>query len=319
MNWNEGKISPDRPITIAVVGDVHDQWEREDELALKHLGVDLVLLVGDFGNEAVEVVRAIAAMELPKAAIFGNHDAWYSASEWGMKKCPYDRTLEDRVQQQIDLLGSAHVGYDKLDFPGLGLTVVGSRPFSWGGLEWKNAEFYQRRYGVTSFEDSTARIVSAASDAAFNTVIFLGHCGPKGLGNLPESPCGRDWHPLGGDFGDPDFESAIAHTRKLGKTIPLVAFGHMHHYLRHTRHYQRLPLVASPDGTIYLNAAVVPRIKQEDRDRLRNFSLVTLQAGTVIQVSLVWLNQQFETVSEHILYRHPTQQAELDNVFRLSG
>ncbi|NER07180.1 MAG: TIGR04168 family protein, partial [Okeania sp. SIO3C4] len=41
---------------IAIVGDVHDQWEPEDEIALKYLGIDLVLFVGDFGNEAVEVV-----------------------------------------------------------------------------------------------------------------------------------------------------------------------------------------------------------------------------------------------------------------------
>ena len=41
----------DRHIKIAVVGDVHDQWEEDDDIALKHLGVDLVLFVGDFGNE----------------------------------------------------------------------------------------------------------------------------------------------------------------------------------------------------------------------------------------------------------------------------
>ncbi|NEP43066.1 MAG: TIGR04168 family protein, partial [Okeania sp. SIO2H7] len=45
----------EKPIKIAIVGDVHDRWEPEDELALKHLGVDLVLFVGDFGNEAVEL------------------------------------------------------------------------------------------------------------------------------------------------------------------------------------------------------------------------------------------------------------------------
>ncbi len=73
-------------IKIAVVGDVHDLWEAEDELALKHLGVDLVLFVGDFGNESVEIVRQIAEIKLPKAVILGNHDAWYSATPWGQKK-----------------------------------------------------------------------------------------------------------------------------------------------------------------------------------------------------------------------------------------
>lgn len=288
-------------IKIAVIGDVHDRWDADDAIALHHLGVDLVLLVGDFGNESVSIVQAIAALDIPKAAILGNHDAWYSATEWGIKKCPYDRQKEDRVQQQLDLLGAAHVGYGKLDFPDLNLTVVGSRPFSWGGSEWKHTDFYRSRYGITSFAASTARIVQAAASSAYETVIFLGHCGPKGLGDRPEDVCGKDWSPPGGDHGDPDFTDAIEATRKLGKTVPLVTFGHMHHQLRHTRQHQRIPLVAA--GTIYLNAASVPRIVQTETNCLRNFSLVSLRAGSVTQVSLVWLDQKLTLVSETVLYQ----------------
>jgi hypothetical protein len=36
-------------------------------------------------------------------------------------------------------------------------------------------------------------------------------------------------------FGDPDFEMAIAKTYALGKNIPLVTFGHMHHTMRTPR------------------------------------------------------------------------------------
>jgi predicted phosphodiesterase len=84
----------DNPVKIAIVGDIHNQWEVEDAIALQELGVDLVLFVGDFGNEAVEVVRMIASVDLPKAAILGNHDAWYTASDWGRKRCPYDRNKD---------------------------------------------------------------------------------------------------------------------------------------------------------------------------------------------------------------------------------
>jgi uncharacterized protein (TIGR04168 family) len=326
LDWQNGNVrpghceaaiaphpSPQQTLKIAVVGDVHDLWDAEDEQALRHLGVDLVLLVGDFGNEAVEVVRAIAAMTIPKAAVFGNHDAWYTASEWGRKRCPYDHTREDRVQQQIELLGEAHVGYGKLDFPEFNLTVVGSRPFSWGGAEWKNATFYRSRYGVTTFEDSTARILEAVNYAASNTVIFLGHCGPLGLGDRPQDPCGRDWDPRGGDFGDPDLAAAIAQTRQLGKAIPLVAFGHMHHQLHCTKQHLRTPVVTDPDGTVYLNAANVPRIAQKAQGRLRNFSLVILQAGVVSQVSLVWVDSQFTVVSEQILNLRSPEIASLGN------
>jgi uncharacterized protein (TIGR04168 family) len=286
-------------IKIAVVGDIHDRWEIADETALQLLGVDLVLFVGDFGNESVQVVREIAAVKLPKAAVFGNHDAWYSASDWGKQKCPYDRQKEDWVQDQIDLLKETHVGYGKLDFPELQLTVVGSRPFSWGGDVWKNAEFYKERFGVTSFAESTAKIVAAAKTAAYDTVIFLGHNGPVGLGNNADDPCGKDWQPLGGDYGDPDLTEAIALTRKLGKTIPLVTFGHMHHDLRYTKQHLRKTSVISSEGTMYLNAARVPRIVQTPQgDKLRNFSLVYLQDGMVTQASLVWMGEDFTVVSE---------------------
>ena len=286
-------------IKIAIVGDIHDRWEIADEIALQLLGVDLVLFVGDFGNESVQVVREIAAVKLPKAAVFGNHDAWYSASDWGKQKCPYDRQKEDWVQDQIDLLKETHVGYSKLDFPELQLTVVGSRPFSWGGDVWKNAEFYKERFGVTSFAESTAKIVAAAETAAYDTVIFLGHNGPVGLGSNADDPCGKDWQPLGGDYGDPDLTDAIALTRKLGKTIPLVTFGHMHHDLRYTKQHLRKTFAISSEGTMYLNAARVPRIVQTPQgDKLRNFSLVYLQGGVVTQASLVWMGKDFTVVSE---------------------
>lgn len=292
-------------IKIAVVGDIHDLWEAEDAIALHELGVDLVLFVGDFGNEAVEVVQMIASIDIPKAAIMGNHDAWYTASDWGRKRCPYDRDKEDWVQEQLDLLGEAHVGYGKLDFPEFKLSVVGSRPYSWGGEAWKNHEFLRERCGVNNFEESVERIVAAAKSAAYETIIFMGHNGPVGLGDRPEDPCGKDWQPLGGDYGDPDFASAIAQTQALGKKIPLVTFGHMHHTMRHTKEKLRTAIFASPEGTVYLNSASVPRIIQTQSDRLRNFSLVSLEAGVVCQISLVWVGKDYTVVSEKLLYQRP--------------
>lgn len=293
----------DKVIKIAVVGDVHDRWEESDAVALKYLGVDLVLFVGDFGNESVPVVRAIASLDIPFAAILGNHDGWYTASSWGKKKCPYNQQLEDRVQQQLDLLGTAHVGYSKLDLPAFNFTVVGGRPFSWGGSQWNNKTFYWERYRVKNFEESTRLICQAASEAAFETIIFMGHCGPKGLGDRPEDPCGKDWDPIGGDHGDPDLQGAICQTRIAGKIVPLVVFGHMHHTLRHTKTQLRKSIVVS-EGTVYLNAARVPRIIQtQSEGKHRNFSLVLLQAGVVKQVSLVWVNEQFQVASEELLYR----------------
>lgn len=288
-------------IKIAVVGDIHDQWEEQDNLTLKHLGVDLALFVGDFGNESVNIVRRIASLDLPKAAIMGNHDAWYTASSWGRKQSPYDHDKEDRVQEQLNLLADAHVGYGKLDFPEFGLSIVGSRPFSWGGSDWKNKTFLQTRYGIKNFTESTARIIEQVENTAFDTLIFLGHNGPFGLGEQAEDICGKDWQPIGGDHGDPDFAEAIALTRQMGKSIPLVTFGHMHHRLRHTQTRLRTQIQSDLE-TIYLNAARVPRIIDKNGQKLRNYSIVTLELLKVTQVSLVWLNSEYQTVEQNLIY-----------------
>ena len=224
-------------------------------------------------------------------------------TEWGQKHCPYDPTQEDRVQQQIDLLAEAHVGYGKRDFPEFGLTVVGTRPFSWGGPKLRNRSFYQKRFGVESIEDSTKRIMEAAGQAAYDTIIFLGHNGPTGLGETPESPCGRDWNPIGGDYGDPDFAAAIAQTRSLQKTIPLVTFGHMHHTLRHRKDRDRQCIQVSETGTVYLNAAKVRRIEEINHQKRRNFSIVLLEKGMVSEASLVWVGPDFNIVESELLYK----------------
>lgn len=294
-------MSQQSEITIAIVGDVHDQWSAADNLALQHLQVDLVLFVGDFGNEAVEVVREIAAVSTPKAVIMGNHDAWYSASSWGREKAPYDQSQEDRVQQQLDLLGETHVGFSKLDFPSLEVSVVGSRPFSWGGSIWRNSQFYCDRYQIKNFEESTAQIVASAKNTTQQNLIFIAHNGPAGLGKTTESICGRDWKAEGGDYGDPDLAEAIAQVQSLGKSIPLVTFGHMHHELKIPRG-ERRKLVEVRGQTVYFNAACVPRVIRTAQDIMRNFSLVTFKGGIVQTISLIWLNQDFAIQSNELLY-----------------
>ncbi|MEG3438980.1 TIGR04168 family protein [Pannus brasiliensis CCIBt3594] len=296
----------DRPLKIAVTGDIHDQWSSADNEALEALNIDLALFVGDFGNEAVGVVRQIARLPIPTAVILGNHDAWYTASSWGRKQCPYDRSIEDRVREQLELLGESHVGYGKLDLPDLQLSIVGGRPFSWGGSEWKNRDFYKERYNVSNFEESIEKILENVRETAHDTLIFLGHNGPLGLGDEPESICGRDWQPLGGDHGDPDLAVAIQRSRALGKRVSLVTFGHMHHRLRHTSARLRTRLVTADGGTVYLNAASVPRVVSSPAGNARNFSLVTLYRGSVTSADLVWIDDNREIIERETLY-HPSE------------
>jgi uncharacterized protein (TIGR04168 family) len=281
-----------RTVRIAVVGDIHNQWDHEDEAALVSLEVDLALFVGDFGNEAVDIVAQVAQLPIPSAIALGNHDAWHSATPWGRKKCPYDRSREDRVQQQLDALGTNHVGYGKREIPEQQLSIVGGRPFSWGGPNWKYEDFYLERFKISSMQDSGERIIEAVQQTQHNTLIFLSHNGPAGLGAQPEAPCGRDWQPIGGDYGDPDLRSAIQTAKALGKHIPLVAFGHMHHNLRHRKDRLRQRVRLDSDGILYLNAACVPRVAALDSVRYSNFSVVQLTDGQVAQVHSVWVSAQ---------------------------
>lgn len=36
------------------------------------------LLVGDFGEENVDLVQSVANLDFTKAVILGNHDSWYT-------------------------------------------------------------------------------------------------------------------------------------------------------------------------------------------------------------------------------------------------
>lgn len=276
-------------ITIAIVGDIHEQWDRGDHIALSYLQPDLVLFVGDIGNEAVSIVELISSLHFAKAVILGNHDAWYTASDWGRKKAPYDRAVTGcRVSQQLELLGNCHVGYGFKDFTHLGLSVVGGRPFSWGGGEWRNPEFYRSRYGVVDFQSSRDLICQRAGEAGCESLIFLSHNGPIGLGALPHSPCGKDWKTPGGDYGDPDLYGAIEFWRQY-RTIPLVVFGHMHHRLK-VKPFTR-ETIGQKDNTIYVNGASVPRWQMINGSVYRHFTLVDLEAGQVKTVKQVWLDQ----------------------------
>ncbi|MEO0869992.1 MAG: TIGR04168 family protein [Cyanobacteria bacterium J06642_11] len=288
---------------IAVVGDVHYQWSGADAQALDALGVDLVLFVGDFGNEAIELVRQVAQVSLPKAVILGNHDAWYVAGTKHRKRCPYDLSREDRVQQQLEVLGECHVGFGKLELPDQRVTVIGGRPFSWGGSKWRHGTFYRDRYHVNNFEESAAKINETVATAQQETLIFLGHNGPIGLGDQVHDICGRDWKRKGGDYGDPDFAEAIATAHATHRNVPLVVFGHMHHELKYDKTRLRQRVVVDDHGTVYVNGAQVPRVIDTEEGNRRSFTLITLQAGMVETVRLVWLNPQHSVVSEEYLYK----------------
>ncbi|XP_042422798.1 uncharacterized protein LOC122010358 isoform X1 [Zingiber officinale] len=299
-----------RPLRIAVVGDVHDQWDLEqDSRALEFLQADLVLFTGDFGNENVELVRSISNLKLPKAVILGNHDSWTTQT--------FSEKKTNRVRLQLECLGEEHVGYSRLDFPTLKLCVLGGRPFSIGGDKLFRPRLLSSslfRYGVNNMEESAKKICKAARGIPEgHCVIILAHNGPTGLGSNADDICGIDWIYGGGDHGDPDLARAISDLQRDEQIpIPLVVFGHMHNTLRYGG--LRKMIVVASDNTIYLNGAIVPRVKDslladpgsstegltdprgsaEGHNQLQTSGVSTLRAFTVVEM----LDGEVEKIAE---------------------
>ncbi|GAV79971.1 Metallophos domain-containing protein [Cephalotus follicularis] len=308
-------------VRIAVVGDVHDDWNlQEDTKALQLLQPDLVLFTGDFGNENVELVQSVADLRVAKAVILGNHDCWTTQEFSGKKK--------DRVQLQLECLGEEHVAYRRLDFPLFKLSIVGGRPFSHGGERMFRKRLLSARYGVKDMDGSAKRIYEAALGVPEDhLVILLAHNGPTGLGSNSNDICGKDWVFGGGDNGDPDLAQAISQLKEATEfVIPLVVFGHMHKELAHGNGPRKM-IVVEPDNTVYLNGAIVPRVKRliddqgavnrnltnegsvkspESGGTLRAFTLVEILDGSVVKISESWVSvvgEKSALEEEHTLFK----------------
>ncbi|KAK6944386.1 Calcineurin-like phosphoesterase domain, ApaH type [Dillenia turbinata] len=281
----------------------------------------LPIQIGDLANENVELVRSISSLKFPKAIILGNHDCWYTQQ--------FSNKVKDPVQLQLECLGEEHVGYRRLDFPSLKLSVVGGRPFSCGGEGLFRKWLLSARYGVHNMDASANRIYGAASGTPEeHSIIFLAHNGPTGLGSEMSDICGRDWVYGGGDHGDPDLAQAIARLKEDDKfAIALVVFGHMHKGLAYGG--VRKMIVIGADQIIYLNGAIVPRVRrltdvQESSDgsswnnkgplsaldcegTLRAFTVVEVLDGQVSKIAETWISvvgEKTKIEEEHILLRN---------------
>jgi uncharacterized protein (TIGR04168 family) len=290
--------------TIAVVGDVHGQWNDASAAALASLNADLVCFVGDLGNEDEEVVSSIVQIASPtrKAMILGNHDAWFCLTPHARQRAARSALVRrpgyQGVRRMLEAIKHVDVGFGGRGFPEYGLAVVGGRPFSKGGSRWEDVrDFYSEVYGIHSFMESAYRIFDVAlSQDPRLALVMLAHNGPTGLGAFRFSPCGVDWKQPEADFGDPDLADALDMLAGQNRSPALVLFGHMHHSLKGGG-YRDLVSVDAERGTVFLNAAVVPRIKNISAGHGgcsiqvgHHFLLVTLEneGGIVREARHVW-------------------------------
>ncbi|XP_047948214.1 uncharacterized protein LOC125194182 isoform X4 [Salvia hispanica] len=208
------------------------------------------------------------------------------------------RWEKDAVQLQLECLGDEHVGYRRMDFSNLKLSVVGGRPFSCGGPQVFRKKLLTARYGIHDMDGSAERIYQAAvGTPADHSVIFLAHNGPTGLGSNMDDICGKDWIPGGGDFGDPDLAHAISQLKETTKlSIKLVAFGHMHKQLTSGNGLRKM-IVVEDDNIVYLNGAIVPRVKTISSNEqgvasgtLRAFTVADISNGNLEKITETWVS-----------------------------
>ena len=277
---------------ILVVGDLHGCWCPEDVEYLEGGGQDLVLFVGDLGDEDIDIVRRIVDLDTEKAVILGNHDAWQSFS---------NKHPTDRLRDILDVLGDTHIAYGVRELPTAGISIVGARPFSWGGLDLRSPEVYAEFYGVRTPEESAARIGDAASRAQHDDILVLAHNGPHGLSGSPSSIYGKDFGKRpGGDWGDRDLADALRLIRDDGKRVRAVVAGHMHDRLHPQIGGKRARFVKR-DDMLFVNPAIVPRIRKsaDHGGQIRHYLRMTLQGGQVDEVEEIWVDAD-GTISEAV-------------------
>lgn len=109
----------------------------------------------------------------------------------------------------------------------------------------------------------------------------------------------------------PDLAQAISDLKEGYKlSIPLVVFGHMHKELAYRRGLRKM-VVDGTDGTLYLNGAVVPRVKRlmhtqaasisssattsdrltvpKPRGSVREFTVVEMSGGKLVRAAESWV------------------------------
>ena len=278
-------------IKITVIGDIHGHFNTADIATFNRSDSDLILISGDLADfrsqDELQVADLLAQLKKPTLLIGGNHDCT-SMIQFMAEIKNITRLAnrdgagqERRVAELREHLGPViFAGYSCHDFVinGQEFSVIAGRPFSPGGSEIRIRPYLRRQFAINSGADSIQRLQQLVDKAAHNTLIFLAHNGPSGLGSAHDDIWGCDFRAEGGDYGDPDLAAAISYARKEGKQVVAVIAGHMHHALANGGQRQWL----QQDGdTTYINAARVPRIFSRSGETVHHHLALTLDGNSV--------------------------------------
>ena len=274
-------------LKIAIVGDCHGQWSELDIEILSIIKPDIVLFVGDISDGSIKIIKKINLINIPTYVILGNHDRGKDSSG-------------ETLLKQIRVLQEKYCAWD-LKIINNQLNILSARPCSSGGGYYLSKEV-KAVYGPISEQESVKKILKCSEKIVKDLpLIFISHAGPSGLGSDPNSICGKDWKEPSCDWGDRDLAIAISEIQKKRK-IELVIFGHMHNCLKRNQGFRKM-LEIDKEGTVYLNSAIVPRYKKNEKNELFvNFSWVEFEENKLVHISHRWYSELGEISEEDILF-----------------
>ena len=279
-------------VKIAIIGDIHRHFSARDVAAFNRSDYDLILITGDLAdfrsNDAIPVAEQLAQLRTPALFIAGNHDCTtllqFIAEVKGISSLArlgssgQDKRVA-RLQRHLEPVTFAAYSTHDFSINNQDFSIIAARPFSPGGPELRFRPYLGQEYGVNSLEDSVQRLQQLVDESASDTLIFLAHNGPTGLGSSKDDIWGCDFRDEGGDYGDPDLDKAIRYAKNRGKRVTAVVAGHMHHLLMNggARHW-----LVQADGTTYINAARVPRIFKRGEETVHHHLSLTLEQGEIV-------------------------------------
>lgn len=288
---------------IAILGDLHGKWNACDNEYFDSADYDLLIFVGDLGSgtlkDGLQVIRQLSKLRVPALVLPGNNDAEHLAQLQAELALQAGKLDLMRMAGLSRRKGASPCGYSAhpLVTKSGDATLIAGRPCAMGGSEFSFGEQIARVYGVSELDASTFRLKALVDAAETDDLIFLAHNGPFGLGEGPTDIWGRDFSlespalaAAPKDWGDKDLQLAVDYARSRGKRVLAVIAGHMHRSpFRESR-----PLMQVREETVYLNAAVVPRIRSGKAGELHhhielNLDLAAAELDRRVSVTEHWL------------------------------
>ena len=280
---------------LAVIGDMHMQFDEEDVRFFNASDYDAILMVGDLASKNPDSMFRLLPLlnQLTKPSYFipGNHDTTGVRQLLG--ELMHNETLinfgaasqETRMAKlKAELKAPVLCGYSSHDLGDLRL--ICARPFSMGDAHAAKTDtpldlpvnfrpFMEKQYHIKTLGDSAERIKSLI-DAVNPPYIIMAHHGPFGLGAKATDMFGADFLPEETDFGDHDLSTAIAYAIEIKKPPLAVIAGHMHYPTKHGKKPKQWHL--RKDDILYVNAARWPRIFKHGENLLHHHVVLNLKS-----------------------------------------